>query len=103
MRKKVAPWIPKGLGLGVEENAKYAVNAMKKLGKAMLPEEDEIKGRLGSVTGRLRGSIRSAYERIAPTVNRITNFYQTNNSPKALSRLEIYRQTRNQLALAKGD
>lgn len=103
MRKKVAPWIPKGLGLGVEENAKYAVNAMKKLGKAMLPEENEIKGQLGSVTGRLKGSIRSAYERIAPTVNRITNFYQTNNSPKALSRLEIYRQTRNQLALAKGD
>ena len=30
------------------------------------------------------------------------NFYQTNNSPKALSRWEIYRQTRNQLALAKG-
>ena len=30
------------------------------------------------------------------------NFYQTNNSPKALSRLEIYRQTKNQLAFAKG-
>ena len=103
MRKKVGPYIPQGLGLGIEENAKYAVNAMKKLGKAMLPEENEIKGRLGSVTGRLKGSIRSAYERIAPTVNRVTNFYQTNNSPKALSRLEIYRQTRNQLALAKGD
>lgn len=103
MRKKVGPYIPQGLGLGIEENAKYAVNAMKKLGKAMLPEENEIKGQLGSVTGRLKGSIRSAYDRIAPTVNRITNFYQTNNSPKALSRLEIYRQTRNQLALAKGD
>ena len=24
------------------------------------------------------------------------NFYQTNNSPKALSRIDIYRQTRNQ-------
>lgn len=103
MRKKVGPYIPQGLGLGIEDNAKYAVNAMKKLGKAMLPEENEIKGQLGSMTGRIKGSIRSAYERIAPTVNRITNFYQTNNSPKALSRLEIYRQTRNQLALAKGD
>lgn len=30
------------------------------------------------------------------------NFYQTNNSPKALSRLEIYRQTQNQLNFAKG-
>lgn len=103
MRKKVGPYIPQGLGLGIEENAKYAVNAMKKLGKAMLPEENEIKGQLGSVTGRLKGSMRRAYEQMAPTVNRITNFYQTNNSPKALSRVEIYRQTRNQLALAKGD
>lgn len=30
------------------------------------------------------------------------NFYQTNNSPKALSRYEIYRQTRNLTKLAKG-
>lgn len=30
------------------------------------------------------------------------NFYQYNTSPKALSRLEIYRQTKNQLAFAKG-
>lgn len=30
------------------------------------------------------------------------NFYQYNNSPKSLSRLEIYRQTRNQLNFAKG-
>ena len=30
------------------------------------------------------------------------NFNQTNNSPKALSRLEIYRQTKNQLQFAKG-
>lgn len=30
------------------------------------------------------------------------NFYQTNNSPKSLSRIEIYRQTKNQLNFAKG-
>lgn len=30
------------------------------------------------------------------------NFTQNNTSPKALSRLEIYRQTKNQLAFAKG-
>lgn len=35
------------------------------------------------------------------TVNNY-NFNQTNNSPKALSRLEIYRQTKNQLQFAKG-
>lgn len=103
MRKRVGPYIPQGLGLGIEDNAKYAINAMKKLGKAMLPEENEIKGRLGDITSRMKGSLRGSYERMAPTVNKIMNFYQTNNSPKALSRLEIYRQTKNQLALAKGD
>lgn len=30
------------------------------------------------------------------------NFYQTNNSPKFLNRLDIYRQTRNQLNFARG-
>lgn len=30
------------------------------------------------------------------------NFYQTNNSPKALSQLEIYRQTHNLLTMPKG-
>ena len=30
------------------------------------------------------------------------NFYQTNNSPKALNRWDIYRQTQNILAIAKG-
>lgn len=35
------------------------------------------------------------------TVNNY-NFTQNNNSPKALSRLEIYRQTKNQLDFAKG-
>lgn len=30
------------------------------------------------------------------------NFYQTNNSPKALSNAELYRQTKNQLSVMKG-
>lgn len=38
----------------------------------------------------------------SPSVANTYNFYQTNNSPKALSRWEIYRQTRNQLRFAKG-
>ena len=35
-------------------------------------------------------------------VTNVTNFYQTNNSPKALSRIDIYRQTKNQLAFREG-
>ena len=35
-------------------------------------------------------------------INNHYNYSQTNNSPKSLSRLDIYRQTRNQLAFSKG-
>lgn len=35
-------------------------------------------------------------------VTNVTNFYQTNNSPKALSRIDIYRQTKNQLTFREG-
>lgn len=35
-------------------------------------------------------------------ITNVTNFYQTNNSPKALSRIDIYRQTKNQLAFREG-
>lgn len=38
----------------------------------------------------------------AGSVNNNYNFVQNNTSPKALNRLEIYRQTRNQLEFAKG-
>ena len=38
----------------------------------------------------------------ATTVNNNYNFTQNNTSPKALSRLEIYRMTKNQLMFAKG-
>jgi hypothetical protein len=31
----------------------------------------------------------------------VNNFYQTNNSPKALSRLEIYRQSKNLLRMKR--
>lgn len=38
----------------------------------------------------------------SPTQGVINNFYQTNNSPKALSRLEIYRQSKNLLRMQGG-
>ena len=38
----------------------------------------------------------------APAAGGTINFTQNNYSPKALSRLEIYRQTRNQLSMMKG-
>lgn len=50
----------------------------------------ELRGNVNSVTGQVTG---------AGVVN---NFYQTNNSPKSLSRVDIYRQTKNLLGYAGG-
>lgn len=57
-----------------------------------------------SISG-IRGGMSSSYGNNNTSVNNNTatyNFYQTNNSPKALSRLEIYRQGKNLLKFAKG-
>ncbi len=63
---------------------------------------ESLKGSLLSVlpdaarNGKLGGVAESQ------SLHNTYNFYQTNNSPKALSRLDIYRQTKNQLAFARG-
>lgn len=57
-----------------------------------------------SISG-IRGGMSSSNASSSTNVSNNTatyNFYQTNNSPKALSRLEIYRQGKNLLKFAKG-
>lgn len=97
-RDMVGSAIPEGIAVGVNKNAKIATQSVKNLASRLVPVKDSILGdvsdavsgnRLGRSSGARSGSITQ-------------NFYQYNNSPKALSRLEIYRQTRNQLKAAKG-
>ena len=47
----------------------------------------------GSINTLTNGDVQSLGGTQATQV--VNNFYQTNNSPKALNSLEIYRQTRN--------
>lgn len=73
------------------------IKTMKEASKTMvssIPIEDIRKTATGAYSN-MQGAGQS-------TGNTINNFYQTINSPKALSRLEIYRQTKNQLNFAKG-
>jgi hypothetical protein len=51
--------------------------------------------------GYLSNLLAAAQSAIQPSTNPVT-FNQYNNSPVALSNAEIYRQTRNQLSIAKG-
>lgn len=96
MRDQVGKWLPPGIAEGIEKNAKVAQKAMRKLSSSLLAESGGIAvgspisaHSAGGGTQATRGGV-------------VQNFYQYNTSPKALSRLEIYRQTKNQLAFAKG-
>ena len=87
MADEVGKWIPEGIAVGIDKNAKSVLSSMR----------DVTTGVVGAARdGITTGSVVSAGAGI------VNNFYQTNNSPKALSRLEIYRQSKNLLGFAGG-
>lgn len=89
MRDEIGKWIPKGIAVGIEANAKSALNTMKNLSANLVGT---------TKTTLLNSSNDLKFDAKKPNV--VYNFYQTNNSPKHLSRLEIYRQSKNLLKYA---
>ena len=96
-------WMPdfmKGLAEGINKSKQYVEKAVESVADAMqISLNSDISANLNSLSGAMIN------ENTAGTVN---NYYQndnsrtvnqTNNSPKSLSRLEIYRQTRNALKI----
>ena len=88
---EVGKWIPKGLAVGIDANADSALKSMKNLSTELV---GTARNGLASSSASLNAS--------GSTGGVVNNFYQTNNSPKALSRLEIYRQSKNLLGYAGG-
>ena len=89
MRDEIGKWIPKGIAVGIEANSKSVLDTMKDLSADLV----------GSTKTTLLNSSKDLkYNAKKPSV--VYNFYQTNNSPKPLSRLEIYRQSKNLLQYA---
>ena len=97
----VNEWMPdfmKGLAKGIDKSKKYVESAIEGVSGAMqLFMQSGIDMKLDGIsgailTGGVGGTVINNYNNDnSRTVN------QTNNSPKSLSRLEIYRQTRNAL------
>lgn len=85
MRDEVGKMLGLGMAEGIERSRSAVNDAMRGLNDAAM-------GGL-SVSG---GGAAAA------SAGKTINFYQTNNSPRALSRREIYRQTHNALAFAGG-
>ena len=86
---EVGKWIPEGVAVGISDNAKSVLTAMKNL---TVDAVGSAKAGLntGATTGGVIGS------------GVVNNFTQVINSPKQLSRLDIYRQSKNLLGYAGG-
>lgn len=88
---EVGKWIPAGIAVGIDKNAKTALNSVRDLAVNTL---GSARAGLSTATTSLGGG--------AVTGGVVNNFYQTINSPKQLSRLDIYRQSKNLLGYAGG-
>lgn len=86
MANEVGKWLPEGIAVGIDKNAKSAINAMRDL--------------TVNTVGAARAGLNSASSGV--TGGTVNNFYQTINSPKQLNRLDIYRQSKNLLGYAGG-
>ena len=94
-------WMPdfmKGLAEGIDKSKKYVEKAVDNVAQAMqLTMDSDLNYSLSGISGAVvdgssGGTVNNYYNNDnSRTVN------QTNNSPKSLSRLEIYRLTRNAL------
>ena len=93
-------WMPdfmQGLAEGINKSKKYVEKAVSGVAEAMkLTMQSDLSYRLDGISGAVVGGegttvINNYNNDNSRTVN------QTNNSPKSLSRLEIYRLTRNAL------
>ena len=82
--EEVGKWIPEGIAVGITDNAKSVLGAMKDL------TVDSV------------GSARAGLSASANSGGVVNNFTQVINSPKQLSRLDIYRQSKNLLGYAGG-
>lgn len=91
MEKQVGQFLPMGLAEGIKDKMNTAVNAMRTMGQKMLVPAQNLKNSLNA-------DKRSA---TVGTNSVVQNFTQNNYSPKALSRLEIYRQSKNLLKGAR--
>lgn len=99
MEKVIGNNLVAGLVVGIDKKAKDAVKAMENLSQDLMTP---MKGIVTDVNGSLKLSSNhsSGMEQTPVNSTPVYNYTQINNSPKALSRLEIYRQTKNALKFA---
>ena len=112
---KLGEYFTQGFALGIEDEedsllktvTRVAENVMEEL-KHGLDGDNVFDGlntnikKISHSNIGLPSTISSGSNSSSSSNHTTVNFYQTNNSPKALSRLDIYRQTKNILDFSKG-
>lgn len=96
MEKMIGNNLVAGLVVGIEKKSKDAIGAMQDLSKGLIKPINGIVSGANSNLAAQRSNIGQAQAAGGATYN----YTQINNSPKALSRLEIYKQTKNALNFA---
>lgn len=105
MRDEVGKFLPAGIAIGIEDSTLSAVKSVRSMAdKLRNTAVESLNGMTSGTAYRMQQNpMTAAVRKNAAVVN---NYYktdnsrtvnQTNNSPKALSHLEIYRQTNNAL------
>lgn len=87
MRDEIGRWIPEGIAVGIDKNAKSVMSSMRDLTYGTV---GAVRDGLTTVSGASVGG------------GVVNNFTQVINSPKQLNRLDIYRQSKNLLGYAGG-
>ena len=102
MRDEVGKYLALGIAEGITKNKDAVNDAMQAL-KNDIAVPIDLGISTAAVKNNIVGDTTAAYRAKAESItnNNDYNFYQYNTSPKALSRLEIYRQTRNQFKLIR--
>lgn len=96
LASEVGKFIPSGIGLGVEENAKTLVRSIKRVTSQAVEMSQQMLSGINGSKLALAGASGGT------TTNVVNNFNQTINAPKQPSRIELYRQTKNLLSLKGG-
>ena len=97
MRDEIGKWLPAGMAEGFEDDMPSALASMKRslngaLGELKTDVALQTSGMMGDVAiGGAGAAVRE----------QIVNFNQTINSPKAVDRLTLYRETNSLLFSAK--
>lgn len=96
MEKEAGVYVVPGIAKGITKKLYLLKEAMNQVSDQITTP---MKAAMSNV--RLEGAVSGGYNAYAGSSQMITNntnnFYQTNNSPKALSRWDIYRQSKNML------